>query len=58
LVRDDANGILDFEGNITSFNLESFVQTAVPEPSTWAMLLIGFAGIWLAGRRNDRICCS
>jgi hypothetical protein len=25
---------------------------AVPEPSTWAMLLIGFAGIWFAAYRR------
>jgi hypothetical protein len=28
--------------------------TAVPEPSTWAMLLIGFAGIGFAGYRRSR----
>ena len=22
-----------------------FITTAIPEPSTWAMLLIGFAGV-------------
>jgi hypothetical protein len=25
-------------------------QTNVPEPSTWAMMLIGFAGLFRAGR--------
>jgi hypothetical protein len=30
------------------------VTTAVPEPSTWAMLLIGFAGIGFAGYRRQR----
>jgi hypothetical protein len=29
-------------------------STAVPEPSTWAMLLLGFAGIGLAGYRRAR----
>jgi hypothetical protein len=28
--------------------------SAVPEPSTWAMLLIGFAGLGLAGLRGRR----
>jgi hypothetical protein len=28
---------------------------AVPEPSTWAMLLLGFAGIVFMGRRRQRI---
>jgi hypothetical protein len=26
----------------------------VPEPSTWAMMLIGFAGLGYAGYRRDR----
>jgi PEP-CTERM motif len=32
-----------------------FTVTAVPEPSTWAMLLIGFAGIGFAARRRRAI---
>lgn len=30
------------------------VPQAVPEPSTWAMMLIGFAGLGLAGHRSAR----
>jgi hypothetical protein len=30
------------------------VPTAVPEPSTWAMMLLGFAGLAFAGRRAVR----
>ena len=30
----------------------SFLQAAVPEPATWAMMLIGFGGIGLAMRRR------
>jgi PEP-CTERM motif len=26
----------------------------VPEPSTWAMMLLGFAGLGYAGMRNRR----
>ena len=34
--------------------LDSFSVTAVPEPSTWAMLLLGFAGIgFMAYRRKQ-----
>ncbi len=34
----------------------SLVQAAaVPEPATWAMMLIGFAGIGLASRRRRRV---
>lgn len=31
-----------------------FALTAVPEPSTWAMMLIGFAGLGYAGYRASR----
>ena len=33
-------------------------MTAVPEPSTWAMMLLGFAGLGIAGyrvRRNSAV---
>jgi hypothetical protein len=30
----------------------SFVPTAVPEPSTWAMMLLGFAGLGIAAYRT------
>jgi hypothetical protein len=44
-------------GNPVYYNLTSSVATAViapavPEPSTWAMLLIGFAGIGYVARRG------
>lgn len=32
----------------------AFVPTAVPEPSTWAMMLASFAGLALVGRRGSR----
>lgn len=32
----------------------SFLQAAVPEPATWAMMLLGFGGIGLAMRRRRR----
>jgi hypothetical protein len=31
-----------------------FTIDAVPEPSTWAMMLLGFAGLGLAGYRASR----
>jgi PEP-CTERM motif len=30
------------------------VPQAVPEPSTWAMMLVGFAGLGFAGHRSTR----
>ena len=32
--------------------LDNVSLTAVPEPSTWAMLLLGFAGLGYAGYRG------
>jgi hypothetical protein len=32
----------------------AFVGTLVPEPATWAMMLIGFAGLAFGGRRSAR----
>ena len=35
---------------------QSFTNTAVPEPSTWAMMMFGFAGLGYAGyRRGARV---
>jgi hypothetical protein len=31
------------------------VFTPVPEPSTWAMMLIGFVGLGFAGYRSGRV---
>jgi PEP-CTERM motif len=44
--------ICPFSGQITSGTL---TIAAVPEPSTWAMLLIGFAGVgFMAYRRRNQ----
>jgi hypothetical protein len=37
------------------FTIVSHQVAAVPEPSTWAMLLLGFAGIVFMGGRRQRI---
>jgi PEP-CTERM motif len=33
----------------------TLIGSAVPEPSTWAMLLIGFAGFGFAGYRRAKV---
>ena len=37
---------------------EEPIASAVPEPSTWAMLLIGFAGIGFAAYRKRRVSAA
>lgn len=38
--------------NINSFEVANFTVTAVPEPATWAMMLLGFAGLGFAAYRR------
>ena len=43
--------VLRADGSVTGFN--QAMQTGVPEPSTWAMILVGFAGLaWGAMTRR------
>ncbi len=44
-----ANSSNNYGGTVGTFNL-----TAVPEPSTWAMMLAGFVAIGFAGYRGSR----
>jgi PEP-CTERM motif len=40
-------------------NADSFtLTTVVPEPSTWAMMLLGFAGLGLVGWRRRPTTCN
>ena len=39
-------------GGNTATPITGFIQAAVPEPATWAMMLVGFAGIGMAMRRR------
>ena len=53
------DGYLSFAGSGPSNQqgnlLDSVVLTAVPEPSTWAMMILGFAGVgYLAYRRRNQ----
>jgi hypothetical protein len=46
---------LDYTGGAVDLNF-TLVGSAVPEPSTWAMMLLGFAGLGFAGyRRGTRL---
>ena len=38
----------------TDFGLGNFTVATAPEPSTWAMMLAGFAGLGFAGYRARR----
>jgi PEP-CTERM motif len=41
-----------FTPDLTTVTLVSSVSTSVPEPSTWAMMLVGFAGLGFAAYRQ------
>jgi PEP-CTERM motif len=45
----DKGDIVGFYTNPASDSVIGFVGTPVPEPSTWAMMLAGFAGLGLLG---------
>lgn len=38
--------------------VQTEVKLAVPEPSTWAMMLLGFVGLGYAGLRKARLVRS
>jgi hypothetical protein len=41
-----------------NFTLQVGPVVVTPEPSTWAMMLLGFAGLGLAGWRHRRTACN
>jgi hypothetical protein len=45
---------LTFEGAGSFTGTMTPITTSIPEPSTWAMMLIGFAGLGYAGYRRAR----
>jgi len=46
-------------GVAETYNVDNLrIGSAVPEPSTWAMMLIGFAGLAFAARRKDRFAAA
>lgn len=50
----DKGDIVGFYTNPVTDTVDGFVGTPVPEPSTWAMMLLGFAGFGLLGYRKVR----
>jgi hypothetical protein len=46
------SGVMDLQGTVT-YDYTPAV-TAVPEPATWAMMLLGFAGLGFAFRQSRR----
>jgi hypothetical protein len=52
---DDTHGDL----SLGSWLVRDSLQSAVPEPSTWAMMIVGFCGLgWLAYRRKNRFALN
>ena len=47
-------GNVDF-ANATNLSFSAVVGGAVPEPGTWAMMLLGFGAIGLSVRRHQRV---
>jgi len=43
------------EGNVSKLKITADFTAGVPEPSTWAMMILGFAGVgFMAYRRRSQ----
>jgi hypothetical protein len=49
------NAYAEYTSNPGGFGVGHFTLTPIPEPSTWAMLLVGFAGLAYAGYRRAAV---
>ena len=50
------NGLYDIESTNTNGAADFTLTAAVPEPATWAMMILGFAGLgFMAYRRNNKL---
>jgi hypothetical protein len=59
---DPSTGVSTFKANVTGttrdfWGLAPVTAEAVPEPATWAMMLVGFSGLGAAMRRR-RVCSA
>jgi hypothetical protein len=52
-IRDTAGPILFFTANSTQNAFEFDMGSSVPEPSTWAMMMLGFVGLGYAAFRRS-----
>jgi hypothetical protein len=57
----NANNVVGCNSSVSGCDLSNYILTytysvagGVPEPSTWAMMLIGFAAVGFAMRRNPK----
>jgi hypothetical protein len=48
------NAYGELSSNPSGFGVGTFTISAVPEPATWAMMLLGFAGLGFAFRQSRR----
>ena len=51
---DVSNSFGDTGAVASALNLRPTLQSAVPEPGTWAMMILGFAGVGFMGYRRKR----
>jgi len=49
---DSSGTVGDYSDNSGSLGVDFTISAAVPEPSTWAMIMLGFFGLGLMSRRR------
>jgi PEP-CTERM motif len=47
-------GALDVPGPVDGYYAPILADAAAPEPATWVMMLLGFAGLGFAGYRKAK----